>query len=216
MGVPRRQLGCGGQCVCTCVSVCTCVCLCTRVCLLRCGSDVLERARVLQGPTERKGVYSHLSREDPCCPDSPAGKAGQSCRALTWRGATRGNPSHGARVPDWPKGVSGGTHREAGEALGAVSRGAVFTLGEQTVSSHCGTRPGRLLLDSGVPGSPPTRAVPCALHHSPFRPSARGLRGVLGALRLLRGPKEEKMKWTPGSEPHRLRGTRTLGGKRDN
>ena len=209
--------GLRGQCVCTCVSVRTCVCLCTRVCLLRCGSDVLERARVLQGPTERTGVYSRLSREDPCCPDSPAGKAGQSRQALTWRGGHEGQSQpRSPCVPDWPKGVSGGTHGEAGEALGAVSGGAVFTLGEQTASGHCGPHPGRPLLDSGVPGSPPTRAVPCALRHSPFRPSARGLRGVLGALRLLRGPKEGKVKWTPGSEPHRLRGARPLGGKRDN
>lgn len=38
---------------------------------------------------------------------------------------------------------AGGTHREAGEAFGAVSRGAVFTLGGADHVLSQGSRPGR-------------------------------------------------------------------------
>ena len=129
-----------------------------------------------------------------------------------------GQPQPESHVPHWLKGASGrtlGTHGKAGEAFSAIPGGAVFTLGEQTESSHCspGLAQASCFQILG-PRQSPAQDVPFALYHSPSHPSARGLRGGLQAPELLWGPKEEKMKWTLGSKPHRLGGTRPPGGKR--
>ena len=126
-----------------------------------------------------------------------------------------GQPQPDSHVPHWLKGASGrtqGTHGKAGEAFGAIPGGAIFTLGEQMESSHCRTHPGQLLPDSGPQAT--SRPGCTLLCHSPSHPSARGLRGGLQALELLWDPKEEKMKWSLGSKPHRLGGTRPPGAKR--
>lgn len=87
------------------------------------------------------GVYSRLSRGGPCCLDSPAGEGGTVRPGSDLPGvggahwmipttASRSGPWSWVQ-PGWPEGVLTGvwgTHREAREALSAVSGWAVFPL----------------------------------------------------------------------------------------
>lgn len=90
-----------------------------------------------------------------------------------------GQPQPESHVPHWLKGASGrmqSTHRKAGETFGAIPRGAVFTLGEQMESSHCRTRPGQLLPDSGpqILSHPRCTLCPASLTLSPISPGSPG------------------------------------------
>lgn len=121
------------------------------------------------------GMYSRLSRGGPCCPDSPAGKD---------RTVTAGSDSAGGRgaqgtppaTASWcgPRDDGAGTrgtHREAREALGAVSRGAVFAL----------QRVDRVLSLAAVQCSFPLPRVPCVTRVWSGRPGPTASTGTAGA-----------------------------------
>lgn len=115
------------------------------------GVQACSRApRAVRGPPQTeargRGVYSRLPRVDPWRPDSPVGGGGITPGSDAGPHGQSQPPTPGARPPAQGRpagpgdgGRGRGTHGKAREPFGAVSRGAIFTLGEQTTSRHRGT-----------------------------------------------------------------------------
>lgn len=149
---------------------------------VRGGAHICQAACVTQ-PWTRWG-YSRSAQGGPCCLDSPVETMGDS-HTGSHTGGRPPRPSQGdgvqaqqrpcSRIPQ-PAGGPGpgaeaawglwgglGTYGEAREALGAVSRGAVFTLGAEHLHCLCGRQGARRVPSALLPacgGSLPRRPVP--------------------------------------------------------
>ena len=147
-----------------------------------------------------------------------AGGGGGGAGAPGAEGGGRGGqpqPSEPS-VPSWPEvGVGSGHSRGSQGSPRCRFRGGRLHPGEQTCAVIVGLAPAGRHRTPGPQAAPTPRAMPWGPCHSPFPPSARGLRGVLPALGLPWDPKEEKAKWTQaashtGSEAARREGRRRL------